>query len=90
MTLDKGVTDKLAEFRAEAQRLGIKVMAPSVDESLVDFDVRAEAGAPTIHYALSAIKGVGEAHAEALVHARAGRAVCFARRDGRAARSSRR
>ena len=73
MTLDKGVTDKLAEFRAEAQRLGIKVMAPSVNESLVDFDVRAEAGAPTIHYALSAIKGVGEAHAEALVHARAGR-----------------
>ena len=40
MTLDKGNTDKLAEFRAEAQRLGIKVMAPSVNESLVDFDVR--------------------------------------------------
>ncbi len=74
MTLDKGNTDKLAEFRAEAQRLGIKVMAPSVNESLVDFDVRAEAGAPTIHYALSAIKGVGEAQAEALVEARAGRA----------------
>jgi DNA polymerase III subunit alpha len=74
MTLDKGVTDKLAEFRAEAQRLGIKVMAPSVNESLVDFDVRAEAGAPTIHYALSAIKGVGEAQAEALVRARGNRA----------------
>ncbi len=70
MTLDKGNTDKLAEFRAEAQRLGIKVMAPSVNESLVDFDVRVEAGAPTIHYALSAIKGVGEAQAEALVSAR--------------------
>ena len=28
MTLDKGNTDKLAEFRAEAQRLGIRVMAP--------------------------------------------------------------
>ena len=70
MTLDKGNTDKLAEFRAEAQRLGIKVVAPSVNESLVDFDVRVEAGAPTIHYALSAIKGVGEAQAEALVSAR--------------------
>jgi DNA polymerase-3 subunit alpha len=70
MTLDKGNTDKLAEFRAEAQRLGIKVMAPSVNESLVDFDVRVEAGAQTIHYALSAIKGVGEAQAEALVSAR--------------------
>jgi DNA polymerase III subunit alpha len=74
MTLDKGNTDKLAEFRTEAQRLGIKVVAPSVNESLVDFDVRTEAGAPTIHYALSAIKGVGEAQAEALVDARGDRA----------------
>jgi len=73
MTLDKGNTDKLAEFRAEAQRLGIKVMAPSVNESLVDFDVRMKAGAPTIHYALSAVKGVGAAQAEALVHARGDR-----------------
>ena len=74
MTLDKGNTDKLAEFRAEAERLGIKVMAPSVNESLVDFDVRGEAQAPTIHYALSAIKGVGEAQAEALARARGARA----------------
>jgi DNA polymerase III subunit alpha len=75
MTLDKGNTDKLAEFRAEAERLGIKVRPPTVNESLVDFDVRASAeGAPTIHYALSAIKGVGEAQAEALAAARGGRA----------------
>ena len=40
MTLDKSNTDKLAEFRAEAQRLGIKVAPPSVNESDVDFDVR--------------------------------------------------
>src|SRR5262249_55926203 len=73
MTLDKGNTDKLAEFRAEALRLSIKVMPPSVNESLVDFDVRREAGAPTIHYARSAVKGGGEAQAEALVRARAGR-----------------
>jgi DNA polymerase III subunit alpha len=74
MTLDKGNTDKLAEFRAEAQRLGTKVIAPSVNESLVDFDVREEAGAPIVHYALSAVKGVGEAQAEALVRARGPRA----------------
>ena len=74
MTLDKGNTDKLAEFRTEAQRLGIKVIAPSVNKFLVDFDVRMEAQAPTIHYALSAIKGVGEAQAEALVDARGSRA----------------
>jgi DNA polymerase III subunit alpha len=74
MTLDKGNTDKLAEFRAEAQRLGIKVAPPSVNASEVDFDVRAGAdGSATIVYALSAIKGVGEAQAEALVKARGGK-----------------
>ena len=74
MTLDKGNTDKLAEFRAEALRLGVPVAPPSANASGVDFDVRWEAdGAPTIIYALSAVKGVGESQAEALVAARAGR-----------------
>ena len=64
MTLDKSNTDKLAEFRADAQRLGVKVRPPSVNQSDVDFDVRPDAsGAPTIVYALSAIKGVGAAQA---------------------------
>jgi DNA polymerase-3 subunit alpha len=71
MTLDKGNTDKLAEFRAEAQRLGLKVISPSANESEVDFDVRYDAaGSPRLVYALSAIKGVGEAQARALVSAR--------------------
>jgi DNA polymerase III subunit alpha len=73
MTLDKGNTDKLAEFRAEAERLGIKVAPPSANASEVNFDVRLDAeDRPTILYALSAIKGVGDAQAEALVAARAG------------------
>jgi DNA polymerase-3 subunit alpha len=71
MTLDKSNTDKLAEFRADAQRLGVKVEPPSVAESGVDFDVRADAaGAPAIVYALGAIKGVGAAQAAAIVAAR--------------------
>jgi DNA polymerase-3 subunit alpha len=71
MTLDKSNTDKLSEFRAEAQRLGVKVEPPSINKSGVDFDVEAGAGgALSIRYALSAIKGVGEAQAEALVAAR--------------------
>jgi len=75
MTLDKSNTDKLAEFRAEAIRLGLKVASPSVNDSLVDFDVRSGEGERhAIHYALSAIKGVGEAQAEALVSARGRRA----------------
>ncbi len=71
MTLDKGNTDKLAEFRAEAERLGIPVAPPSANASEADFDVRVGAdGSATIVYALSAIKGVGEAQADALVKAR--------------------
>jgi DNA polymerase-3 subunit alpha len=71
MTLDKSNTDKLSEFRAEAERLGVHVAPPSVNDSDVDFDVRVDAsGAPTIVYALSAVKGVGVAQAAAIVEAR--------------------
>ncbi len=74
MTLDKGNTDKLAEFRGDAQRLGIRVAPPSANASEVDFDVRLGAdGRPTIIYALSAVKGVGDAQAAALAAARRGR-----------------
>ena len=74
MTLDKSNTDKLAEFRAEAQRLGIKVAQPSINGSDVDFDVRVGAdGALSIAYALSAVKGVGDSQALSLVASRGGR-----------------
>jgi DNA polymerase III subunit alpha len=66
MTLDMGNTDKLAEFRAEAQRLGIKVVPPSVNRSGVAFDVDGN----TIHYALAALKGVGAQAVAAIVEAR--------------------
>ncbi len=71
MTLDKSSTDKLAEFCNEARRLGIKVEPPSVNRSGVDFEVAADkSGALSIIYALSAIKGVGDGQAQALVSAR--------------------
>ena len=69
MTLDMGNTDKLSEFRAEAERLGVKVESPSVNRSGVDFEV---AGS-TIHYALAALKGVGRQAVEAIVEARGAR-----------------
>src|SRR5260370_4930464 len=55
MTLDLSNTDKLSEFRAEAQRLGIKVEAPSVNRSGATF----EDSDGTIYYALAGLKGVG-------------------------------
>jgi len=71
MTLDKANTDKLAEFRNEAQRLGIKVEPPSINNSLADFSVHQdEAGSLSIRYAFSAVKGVGEGQSEAIVAAR--------------------
>jgi DNA polymerase-3 subunit alpha len=66
MTLDINNTDKLAEFRGEAQRLGIKVEPPSVNCSGAAFDV---AGG-TLRYALAALKGVGGQTAESIVAAR--------------------
>ncbi len=68
MTLDMNNTDKLSEFRAEAQRLGIKVEPPSVNLSGSTFEVRDE----TIYYALAALKGVGGQAVDMLVDARAG------------------
>jgi DNA polymerase-3 subunit alpha len=71
MTLDKGNTDKLAEFRNEARRLGIKVEPPSINKSGVDFEVQPDgAGGYAIRYALSAVKGVGEGQARAIVATR--------------------
>src|SRR5262245_25500552 len=66
MTLDTGNTDKLAEFRAEAERLGISVEPPSVNRSAVAFEVEDNA----IHYSLAALKGVGTQAVEAIVAAR--------------------
>ena len=69
MTLDMGNTDKLAEFRAEAERLGIKVDPPSINRSHVAFEVDGN----TIIYALAALKGVGRQAVEAIVAAREAR-----------------
>ena len=69
MTMDLDNTDKLAEFRREAQRLGIKVEPPSINRSGVVFDVHEG----SIRYALAAIKGVGRQAIEALVEARGDR-----------------
>ena len=55
-----------SEFRAEAQRLGIKVEAPSVNRSGATFEV----GDGTIYYALAALKGVGHQAVELIVEAR--------------------
>src|SRR5438270_1974867 len=66
MTLDLNNTDKLAEFRAEVLRLGIKLEPPSINRSGRDFDVMGD----TIFYALAALKGVGPQAVDLSVEAR--------------------
>ena len=67
MTLDIGNTDKLAEFRSEAERLGIRLDPPSVNRSGVEFEVEKD----TIVYALAALRGVGKQAVEQIIAARA-------------------
>jgi len=66
MALATGNTEKIAEYRREAIRLGITVEAPSVNRSSVDFDV----ADGRILYSLAAIKGVGAQAIEHLVAVR--------------------
>jgi len=61
-----GNTDTLAEVRAEAERLGIKVEPPSINRSGVEFDVEGN----TIFYALAALRGVGRQAVESIISAR--------------------
>jgi DNA polymerase III subunit alpha len=67
MSLELSNTDKLGEFRREAQRLGVAVIPPDINRSDVLFDVRDGA----ILYALAAIKGVGVEAARSIVAERA-------------------
>jgi DNA polymerase-3 subunit alpha len=66
MTLDMSNTEKLADFRQDALRLGIDVVAPSVQTSFRDFEV----GDRCIYYSLAALKGVGDAAVEHIVASR--------------------
>ena len=56
MTLDLGNTDKLAQFRDEAKRLGITVEPPRRSTNRMS---PSTVGMRTIHYALAVLKGVG-------------------------------
>ena len=66
MTYVMGNTDKLNEFREDAKKHGIQIVAPSVNTSEAVFSARDG----KIFYAIGAIKGVGQAVAEHIVEAR--------------------
>jgi len=71
LTLEIGNTDKIAEFRREAIRLGIPVEPPSVNRSGIKFDADFTGkDGGRILYALAAVKGVGAQAIEHLVEVR--------------------
>ena len=59
-------TDKLVEYIDEAKKLGIAVLPPDVNASLVDFAVVGN----EIRFGLAAVKGVGEGAVRAILDAR--------------------
>ncbi len=66
MTSVKDKTDKLVEYIEEAKKLGIAVLPPDVNQSLIDFAVVGS----EIRFGLSAIKGVGEGAVRIVLNAR--------------------
>ncbi|HEX3467320.1 MAG TPA: DNA polymerase III subunit alpha, partial [Candidatus Elarobacter sp.] len=59
-------TDKLVEYIDEAKKMGIPVLPPDVNASLVDFAVVGT----EIRFGLAAVKGVGESAVRAILDAR--------------------
>ncbi len=66
MTSVKDKTDKLVEYIDEAKKLGVKVLPPDVNASLVNFAVAGN----DIRFGLAAIKGVGEGAVKHLLEMR--------------------
>jgi DNA polymerase-3 subunit alpha len=71
MSLAISNTDKLSALRQEAERMGIRVLPPSINQSAADFAVERQAdGTLAIRYALAAIKRIGFAAMQSVVQAR--------------------
>uniref|UniRef100_A0A7C3MK45 DNA polymerase III subunit alpha n=1 Tax=Dictyoglomus thermophilum TaxID=14 RepID=A0A7C3MK45_DICTH len=66
LTSVRNNTSKLSKYIAEAKRMGIKILPPDVNESMVHFTVTNEG----IRFGLSAVKNVGEGVAVAIVNER--------------------
>jgi DNA polymerase-3 subunit alpha len=71
MTLELGNTDKLGVFHQKLDEMGIDLLGPDINASSHWFTVdRGHPGGGAIRYALAAIKNVGEAAMESVIHER--------------------
>lgn len=67
LTSEKDNTDKIANYINEADKMGIEVLAPDVNESSSKFTM---VSGKIIRFGLSAVKNVGEGAIEAIIQAR--------------------
>lgn len=71
MTCEVNDTDKIKQFIDDARRMGVRVLGPDLNQSERDFSVESQPdGRLAIRYGLSALKGMGEKAAGAIVEAR--------------------
>jgi DNA polymerase-3 subunit alpha len=64
-------TDKISTFVAECQRMGIEILAPDVNRSMLKFAPEGrEEGRRAIRFGLAAVKNVGEGAMEAVIRER--------------------
>jgi len=67
LTNEKDNIEKVTFFMEECRRMGVKVLGPDVNESLLDFGVNKE---KQIRFGLGAIKGTGESAANEVISER--------------------
>ncbi|OIO33604.1 MAG: DNA polymerase III subunit alpha [Candidatus Omnitrophica bacterium CG1_02_40_15] len=67
LTSEKDDTDKIVEYIDEAERMGIKILPPDVNESYANFTM---INKNEIRFGLSAVKNVGEGSIESIIEAR--------------------
>lgn len=66
LTSEKDNLDKIAVYIAEAQKMGIKILPPDVNESYANFTVIGD----SIRFGLLAIKNVGESAIDSIINMR--------------------
>jgi len=67
LTSEMGNTDKVVTYINEAQRMGIKILPPDVNESFAKFTMVDDA---TIRFGLAAVKNVGQGAIDSIIEAR--------------------
>ncbi|MBI2377524.1 MAG: DNA polymerase III subunit alpha [Deltaproteobacteria bacterium] len=66
LTTESGSTENVVKYTAEARKMGIQVLPPTVNESEISFSVDRQ----RIRFGLGAIKGLGESALQGLLDAR--------------------